>query len=202
MKGVDIVVRGSIGHMSAFMAQRGCLVVCGDAGDALGDSIYEARIYVRGEGRRARRRLRREGDARRARAPSCASCSSAPASTTSTPRTSAATARRGSSTTSRSTTRARTDVRARGVAGLRESYLFDRSMMADIQRAAAEGIPASVASEQSGGCRTSTTCSCWERASRGIHSRGTGSAATRTSCSARGLRRSRSSSASRSRSPA
>jgi glutamate synthase domain-containing protein 3 len=49
MKGVDIVVRGSVGHMSAFMAQKGCLVVCGDAGDALGDSIYEAHLYVRGE---------------------------------------------------------------------------------------------------------------------------------------------------------
>ena len=48
MKGVDIVVRGSVGHLSAFMAQSGCLVVCGDAGDALGDSIYEARLYVRG----------------------------------------------------------------------------------------------------------------------------------------------------------
>ena len=48
MKGVDIVVGGSIGHMSAFMAQRGALVVCGDAGDALGDSIYETHIYVRG----------------------------------------------------------------------------------------------------------------------------------------------------------
>ena len=48
MKGVDIVVRGSVGHLSAFMAQRGTLVVCGDAGDALGDSIYETRIYVRG----------------------------------------------------------------------------------------------------------------------------------------------------------
>jgi methylamine---glutamate N-methyltransferase subunit B len=48
MKGVDIVVQGSVGHMSAFMAQKGCLVVCGDAGDALGDSIYEARLYVRG----------------------------------------------------------------------------------------------------------------------------------------------------------
>ncbi len=48
MKGVDIVVGGSVGHMSAFMAQAGRLVVCGDAGDALGDSIYEARIYVRG----------------------------------------------------------------------------------------------------------------------------------------------------------
>jgi glutamate synthase domain-containing protein 3 len=34
--------------MSAFMAQKGCLVVCGDAGEALGDSLYEARIYVRG----------------------------------------------------------------------------------------------------------------------------------------------------------
>jgi len=41
-------VRGSVGHMSAFMAQTGCLVVCGDAGNALGDSIYEARLYVRG----------------------------------------------------------------------------------------------------------------------------------------------------------
>ncbi|MFO7572058.1 MAG: hypothetical protein R6W48_05580 [Gaiellaceae bacterium] len=48
MKGIDIVVGGSVGHMSAFMAQRGTLVVCGDAGDALGDSIYEARLYVRG----------------------------------------------------------------------------------------------------------------------------------------------------------
>ncbi len=49
MKGIDIVVGGSVGHMSAFMAQTGCLVVCGDAGEALGDSIYEARLYVRGQ---------------------------------------------------------------------------------------------------------------------------------------------------------
>jgi glutamate synthase domain-containing protein 3 len=49
MKGIDIVVGGSVGHMSAFMAQRGNLVVCGNAGDALGDSIYEARLYVRGK---------------------------------------------------------------------------------------------------------------------------------------------------------
>ncbi len=48
MKGIDIVVGGSVGHMSAFMAQTGCLVVCGDAGEALGDSIYEARLYVGG----------------------------------------------------------------------------------------------------------------------------------------------------------
>lgn len=48
MKGIDIVVQGNVGHMSAFMAQKGNLVVCGDAGDALGDSIYEARLFVRG----------------------------------------------------------------------------------------------------------------------------------------------------------
>ena len=49
MKGIDILVKGSIGPMSAFMAQAGNLVVLGDAGEALGDSIYEARLFVRGE---------------------------------------------------------------------------------------------------------------------------------------------------------
>ena len=49
MKGIDIIVHGNIGHMSAFMAQSGNLVVCGDAGDALGDSIYEARLFVKGK---------------------------------------------------------------------------------------------------------------------------------------------------------
>ena len=48
MKGINIVVHGNIGHMSAFMAQAGNLVVCGDAGDALGDSLYEACLFVRG----------------------------------------------------------------------------------------------------------------------------------------------------------
>ena len=48
MKGIDSVVHGNIGHMSAFMAQSGRMVVCGDAGDALGDSIYEAQLFVRG----------------------------------------------------------------------------------------------------------------------------------------------------------
>lgn len=48
MKGVDIVVGGSVGHMSAFMAQFGHLVVCGDAGESFGDSIYEAKLFVRG----------------------------------------------------------------------------------------------------------------------------------------------------------
>ena len=48
MKGIDIVVCGNIGHMSAFMGQSGHLVVLGDAGDALGDSLYEAKLFVRG----------------------------------------------------------------------------------------------------------------------------------------------------------
>lgn len=49
MKGIDIVVGGSVGHMSAFMAQTGHLVICGDAGADLGDSIYEAVIFLRGK---------------------------------------------------------------------------------------------------------------------------------------------------------
>ncbi len=49
MKGVDIVVGGNVGHMSAFMAQAGSLVVCGKAGDALGDSLYEAKLFVQGK---------------------------------------------------------------------------------------------------------------------------------------------------------
>ena len=48
MKGIDIVVKGNVGHMAAFMAQAGNLVICGNAGDALGDSIYEAKLFVRG----------------------------------------------------------------------------------------------------------------------------------------------------------
>jgi glutamate synthase domain-containing protein 3 len=48
LKGGDIVVGGSVGSFSGFMAQAGRLVVCGDAGHALGDSLYEAVIYVRG----------------------------------------------------------------------------------------------------------------------------------------------------------
>lgn len=49
MKGIDIVVNGDVGHMSAFMGQAGRLVVCGDTGDALGDSLYEVHIYVKGK---------------------------------------------------------------------------------------------------------------------------------------------------------
>ena len=48
MKGVDIVVAGSVGPRSAYMAQRGNLVVCGDAGEALGEATHGADIYVQG----------------------------------------------------------------------------------------------------------------------------------------------------------
>lgn len=49
MKGCNIVVGGNVGHMSAFMAQAGYLLVCGDADHGLGDSLYEAVIYIRGK---------------------------------------------------------------------------------------------------------------------------------------------------------
>jgi glutamate synthase domain-containing protein 3 len=49
LKGADVVVGGDVGHASGFMAQRGRLVVLGDAGPGLGDSLYEAVIYVRGK---------------------------------------------------------------------------------------------------------------------------------------------------------
>jgi len=48
LKGTEIVVGGSVGHMTGFMAQAGRIVVCGDASHGLGDSLYEAILYVRG----------------------------------------------------------------------------------------------------------------------------------------------------------
>ena len=49
LKGGDIVVGGSVGSFSGFMAQAGRMVICGNAGHALGDSLYEAVIYIKGE---------------------------------------------------------------------------------------------------------------------------------------------------------
>ena len=72
MKGVDIVVHGSVGHVGAFMAQRGTLVVCGDAGDDLGRlDLRDARLRP-GRGRGPGRGLHREGDAATSTAPSSA----------------------------------------------------------------------------------------------------------------------------------
>ena len=93
------------------MAQKGCLVVCGDAGEALGDSIYEAHLYVRGERGRARLGLRGEGDARGARGRAVGAPGARRGRGRARPPTSGATARRAGSTTSTSTTRARTDAR-------------------------------------------------------------------------------------------
>jgi glutamate synthase domain-containing protein 3 len=67
LKGADIVVGGNVGHMSAFMAQSGRIVICGDAGPGLGDSLYEAVIYVGGSiqglGADAREEEMTDGDA-------------------------------------------------------------------------------------------------------------------------------------------
>lgn len=49
LKGADIVIGGSVGSFSAFMAQAGNMVILGDAGEGLGDSIYEAKLFVRGK---------------------------------------------------------------------------------------------------------------------------------------------------------
>ena len=110
MKGIDIVVKGNIGHMSAFMAQSGHLVVLGDAGDALGDSIYEAKLFVRGKVKSLgadciEKEMRPEHhDALKKLARSRRELP------TSNPASSSAMALRASSTTSTSTTRMLTDV--------------------------------------------------------------------------------------------
>ncbi len=49
MKGGTLLVAGDVGVMSCFMMQKGALIVGGDAGEALGDSLYEGVIYLRGK---------------------------------------------------------------------------------------------------------------------------------------------------------
>ena len=44
-----VVVDGNASQSAAATGRGGLVVVHGDAGEALGDSIYEARVYVRGE---------------------------------------------------------------------------------------------------------------------------------------------------------
>jgi glutamate synthase domain-containing protein 3 len=48
LKGGTVAVAGDVGHMSGFMAQAGTMLIGGDAGEGLGDSLYEAIIYVGG----------------------------------------------------------------------------------------------------------------------------------------------------------
>ena len=123
------------------MAQRGCLVVCGDAGEALGDSIYETHIYVRGTvaglGADCVEKELREHHVAELRAPARAGR----ARRRRPRRTSAATARRASSTTSRSTTPGRTDGRRRaGSPACASRTCSTATSIAEIQRAAREGI--------------------------------------------------------------
>ena len=47
-KGGTIIVGGRTGAFSGFMMQRGRMVVLGDAGANLGDSMYDGIIYVGG----------------------------------------------------------------------------------------------------------------------------------------------------------
>ena len=42
-------VGGATGALSGFMMQRGRMVVCGNAGKNLGDSMYDGTIYVGGD---------------------------------------------------------------------------------------------------------------------------------------------------------
>ena len=141
MKGIDIVVKGSVGHMSAFMAQAGNLVVLGDAGEALGDSIYEARLFVRGRSKSLGADCVEKPMRGRAQARSLHGCSAAPVSTArSTSPSSAATAPPASSTISTSTTRGPTDGPRRLRTPPRPSATFDDYTLSEIRRAAATGI--------------------------------------------------------------
>ena len=49
MKGGTILIGGRTGAFSGFMMQRGRMVVLGDAGKNLGDSMYDGIIYVGGK---------------------------------------------------------------------------------------------------------------------------------------------------------
>ena len=46
MKGGTIIVGGDTGALSGFMMQRGRMVVCGNAGKNLGDSMYDGTILL------------------------------------------------------------------------------------------------------------------------------------------------------------
>lgn len=48
LKGATVAVAGDVGAFCGFMAQAGTVLVGGDAGEGLGDSLYEAVIYVAG----------------------------------------------------------------------------------------------------------------------------------------------------------
>jgi glutamate synthase domain-containing protein 3 len=43
-----VIVGGNCGYMAGFMGQKGKLIVCGDTGEAFGDSMYATVCYVGG----------------------------------------------------------------------------------------------------------------------------------------------------------
>jgi glutamate synthase domain-containing protein 3 len=49
MKGGTLLIGGSCGYMAGFMMQKGRIIICGDAGDALADSMYEGVVFVGGQ---------------------------------------------------------------------------------------------------------------------------------------------------------
>lgn len=49
LKGATLAVAGSVGAYCGFLAQAGTILVGGDTGHGLGDSLYEAVIYVAGK---------------------------------------------------------------------------------------------------------------------------------------------------------
>jgi glutamate synthase domain-containing protein 3 len=49
LKGATLAIGGDAGAMSGFMAQAGTILIGGHAGHGLGDSLYEAVIYVAGD---------------------------------------------------------------------------------------------------------------------------------------------------------
>jgi glutamate synthase domain-containing protein 3 len=48
MKGGTLLIGGNCGYMAGFMMQKGRIIICGDAGDALADSMYEGVVFVGG----------------------------------------------------------------------------------------------------------------------------------------------------------
>ena len=207
MKGVDIIVKGSIGPMSAFMAQAGTLAVFGDVGEAFGDSLYEAKLLRRAarsrasapiaskkpmDGsapRRALRQVRRAGARRRSR------CR----------RVQALWLGAGRSIISMSTMRGLIDERA-GQNPAHHAALFgDLRSPIHCRRSAAPRRPASMifaAAAPSGICRISTICCFSAPRCRAIRSRAIARNAAPRSRSARASPKSRSSSKFRSPSPA
>ena len=121
------------------MAQTGCLVVCGDAGEALGDSIYEARLYVRGSVASlgadcVEKELRDEHVAQLARPARGGRDRRRPGGVPPLRLGAAALHLQG-----RQRGRVLMSATEQRPWNLRESYLFDRTVIAEIQRAATRG---------------------------------------------------------------